>query len=597
MEIGKSLFIRFGGTWEDNTNSYVGGELKGIIVPLTVTYKELKNRLFRLMKVDQNGYDLVIRVPYHLACDSPPMFVTDDDDLRFALVQEQVSKVPLFVSTIPRESIDIQSSRLNQDGEQSIPNGGSVPEEGSTRVDEWGLNDVYMQDMYSSDLRHASPLTVEPSSSDPRNVAGQQIPVPQSPSTVTIEQAKRYNLLPGGSELHVGKIFVSKQDLRMVLSNAAMRSNREYKVSRSTKSKFNVRCIDNTCNWRVAAHSVGKSSIFCISKYVDAHTCTIDSVNHDHKQASSWVVANLIKDGVAGTGRIYKIKHIKEDVRKEYGVNISYDKAHRARELAYTIVRGRPKDSYMHLHAYGEAIKIENPGTIFHLETEGSLNFKYLFMALGASIRGFQSITRRVIMVDGTHLKGKFKGVLLIGVAVDGNNQIYPLAFAIVDNESDASWKWFIKNLKDMIGDQQELVFISDRHDAAYAYRKSQFTYYWNQILSIGSGSLAKYLQEIGIERWARCYQVGRRYENTTTNSAESVNALLREARELPITKIVEFIRELLQRWFHERRIHWSTQNTSHSDYAEERLAVQFEKSRRYTVKPVDWCMFHVEDG
>ncbi|XP_022151685.1 uncharacterized protein LOC111019601 [Momordica charantia] len=241
-------------------------------------------------------------------------------------------------------------------------------------------------------------------------------------------------------------------------------------------------------------------------------------------------------------------------------------------------------------------------------------------------------------MVDGTHLKGKFKGVLLIGVAMDGNNQIYLLAFAIVDNESDVSWKWFMKNLKDMIGDQQELVFIYDRHvnitnatseifpdafhaictyhlgnniksrfknapfyklyqDAAYAYRKSQFTYYWNQILSIGSGSLAKYLQEIGIERWARCYQVGRRYENMTTNSAASVNAFLQEARELPITKIVEFICELLQRWFHERRTQWSTQNTSHSDYAEERLAVQFEKSRRYTVKPIDWCMFHVKDG
>ncbi|XP_022157996.1 uncharacterized protein LOC111024593 [Momordica charantia] len=270
----------------------------------------------------------------------------------------------------------------------------------------------------------------------------------------------------------------------------------------------------------------------------------IDTVNDDHKQASNWVVANLIKDRVAGTGRIYKIKHIKEDVRKEFGVNISYDKAHRARELASAIVRGRPEDSYMHLHAYNEAIKIENPCAIFHIETEGSLNFKYLFMALGASIRGFQPITRRVIMVDGTHLKGKFRGVILIGVAMDGNNQIYPLAFGIVDNESDASWKWFMKNLKDMIGHPPELVFISDRHDATYVYRKSQFTYYWNQILSVGSGSLAKYLQEIGVERWARCYQVGRRYENMTTNSAES-----------------------------------------------------FEKSHRYTVKSVDWCMFHVEDG
>lgn len=84
----------------------------------------------------------MIRVPYNLACASPPMLITDNDDVQFALLQEQVSKVPLVVSTIRRESIDVPSSTLHHDEDQSIPCADYVLEECYTGVQEWGLNDI-----------------------------------------------------------------------------------------------------------------------------------------------------------------------------------------------------------------------------------------------------------------------------------------------------------------------------------------------------------------------------------------------------------------------------------------------------------------------
>lgn len=45
---------------------------------------------------------------------------------------------------------------------------------------------------------------------------------------------------------------------------------------------------------------------------------------------------------------------------------------------------------------------------------------------------------------------------------MDRNNQIYPLALRLLTTK--ASWKWFIKNLKDISGEPEDLVFISDRH-------------------------------------------------------------------------------------------------------------------------------------
>lgn len=50
---------------------------------------------------------------------------------------------------------------------------------------------------------------------------------------------------------------------------------------------------------------------------------------------------------------------------------------------------------------------------------------------------------RKVVIIDGIHLKEKYAGCLIIACIQDGNRQIYPLAFAIVDSENDAAYEWF----------------------------------------------------------------------------------------------------------------------------------------------------------
>jgi hypothetical protein len=53
------------------------------------------------------------------------------------------------------------------------------------------------------------------------------------------------------------------------------------------------------------------------------------------------------------------------------------------------------------------------------------------FLALGPVIAAFKHC-RPVICVDGTFLTGKYKSTTLTVVAVDGNNQLLPLAIAFV---------------------------------------------------------------------------------------------------------------------------------------------------------------------
>ena len=54
----------------------------------------------------------------------------------------------------------------------------------------------------------------------------------------------------------------------------------------------------------------------------------------------------------------------------------------------------------------------ENPGTVTKLLMDKENRFEYAFMSLGSSITGFKECCRPVIVIDGTHLKGKFYPVL-----------------------------------------------------------------------------------------------------------------------------------------------------------------------------------------
>nr|GEX20083.1 transposase, MuDR, MULE transposase domain protein [Tanacetum cinerariifolium] len=53
-----------------------------------------------------------------------------------------------------------------------------------------------------------------------------------------------------------------------------------------------------------------------------------------------------------------------------------------------------------------------------------------------AEICTFLNCLRLVLMIDAAHIKGLYKGTNLVAVAIDGNNQIVPIAFGICKGES-----------------------------------------------------------------------------------------------------------------------------------------------------------------
>ena len=86
--------------------------------------------------------------------------------------------------------------------------------------------------------------------------------------------------------------------------------------------------------------------------------------------------------------------------------------------------------------------------------------------------------------MDGTFLSGKYKGTILTVVVADANDQLLPVAFAIVESESTESWLWILSNVKQaVVQDRPDVCVISDRHQLSAGGKSIMFKDYAQDLI------------------------------------------------------------------------------------------------------------------
>ena len=92
--------------------------------------------------------------------------------------------------------------------------------------------------------------------------------------------------------------------------------------------------------------------------------------------------------------------------------------------------------------------------------------FQRIYVCFDACKKDFIAGCRKVIGVDGCFFKGACNGELICAIGRDANNQIYLVAWAVVEKETEDSWSWFFgllqKDLNIPIGGKG-WVIISDQ--------------------------------------------------------------------------------------------------------------------------------------
>ncbi|KAL5565461.1 hypothetical protein UlMin_028625 [Ulmus minor] len=148
------------------------------------------------------------------------------------------------------------------------------------------------------------------------------------------------------------------------------------------------KCDQEDCTWLMKARSLGETKMFKITKYDNVHKCSVDIVKSNHKQATSSVISEFIKPKFLDPKVQYGISNIIQDFKQKFGVNMSYEKAWRARVESLDDIRGSSEDSFRLLPCYLHALENQNPGTITRIEKDEHDRFKYMFVAYSASITG-----------------------------------------------------------------------------------------------------------------------------------------------------------------------------------------------------------------
>ena len=83
---------------------------------------------------------------------------------------------------------------------------------------------------------------------------------------------------------------------------------------------------------------------------------------------------------------------------------------------------------------------------------------------------------------------------------------------------------------------------------AAKSYKIEDFDNNMSEIWKIDE-RVHQYLQDIGLDKWTKVHSMNNRFRMMTSNIAESLNSAIKNARELPITTLLEYLRDLMQEW------------------------------------------------
>ncbi|XP_031396735.1 uncharacterized protein LOC116207780 [Punica granatum] len=289
-------------------------------------------------------------------------------------------------------------------------------------------------------------------------------------------------------------------------------------------------------------------------------------------------------------------------VNVQLGITVTKTTCYKARSLACKKILGTLEEHYNLLPSYIAELKKVNRTSTFEVvldrgSPDGAVRFKRFYVCFDSLRKGFLEGCRSVIGLDGCFLKSKLGGQLLSAVGRDGNNQMFPFAWAVVEGENENSWRWFLDLLmKDLgikdgyrwtiISDQQKglekavkvlLPHVEHRNCARHIYANwkknnggvALKSLFWRAVMCTTEVEFFRIMEEmraVSVKACDQFMQVGpqkfcrafisewNKCEIVHNNICECFNAYILQARAKPLIDMLEDIRTRLMKMMAEKK-------------------------------------------
>jgi hypothetical protein len=248
-----------------------------------------------------------------------------------------------------------------------------------------------------------------------------------------------------------GTTFSTREEFKKAISDFSVANNVDLKFIKNDKERVRVGCKS------------GCPFVALLSKVPGEDTWQLRTLNDEHKCMPEYRVQRLNADwlgrklvtSVRENPNI-KVTDICSKAHEKWRAGVSRLKAYRARKKAIDLVDGSFKEQYKRLYDYGHEIIRSNPNSTLKIQVqpteqdvEGIENgyvirpllpsFKRIYVCLEGCKQSFLRC-RPFIGLDGCFLKGYYGGMILATVGRDPNDQMLPIALAVVEGETRESW-------------------------------------------------------------------------------------------------------------------------------------------------------------
>ncbi|XP_048491334.1 uncharacterized protein LOC125492672 [Beta vulgaris subsp. vulgaris] len=240
---------------------------------------------------------------------------------------------------------------------------------------------------------------------------------------------------PQDTIFFVGQAFENAEQLKKALADYCIHHGKNVSYTKNHKDRVGAVCKVDGCPWRIWASWDGNKKSFAVKTHLGEHTCGWScKVN---KISSTWIANHYQKKFKINP--YLKLMELMDSVWLDWGIKVSKFMAFKARRKGQALIVGEYKEQFALLPRYGAEIRRSNPNNTIKFQLSNNV-FERMYLCFDALRRGFLDGCRPFISLDGCFLKAPYGGQLLVAVGRDGNNQMFPIAWAVVEVESKDSW-------------------------------------------------------------------------------------------------------------------------------------------------------------